>query len=567
MTVILAAVALAAVLGTGGCATGGTPIAPGASATGGTPIAPGASVTGGTPMHQGRKLVWSDEFDGNDLDPKKWKFRRTMYGKDCLYANDARTYSVTNGLLRLRVQKSGDSQKKFLLPEGVSTLDTMNYRYGYLEMRGRVPFRHGAWPSFWMQSAARSRTVDWMCETDVFEAFSSTNSLASAGHKWGHGKHCSTGGEKVGGKPFVFKDCSKLNEEFHVYGFEWNPREMKFYVDGVHYQTIFLDAKHDFTTKDGDLVGMGGFHDPEGIIFNNEIFTPGHGWCPKGRELTLADEPFPIEYDIDWVRLWQKPDSEERITYDLAKGGVIPEPEEGFEPLFDATVGTSGWQGSGSYKVLPDSPGILRCIPSADGQADASGGNFCTKKEYGNFVLRFEYCLQKNGNNGLGLRMKKVGDVAAYDGMCEVQLLDDGGSENYDAATKKVRCRTWQLTGAIYGVQPPRLDNALPQAYGKAFAPGGSYAHVAGQWNFMEVRAIGEEIEVWLNGFLINKADLSKWTGDGDTIDRRKHPGLHNRKGFIGWQGHGDPVQWRNVRIKELPDDATMSGYVASGRN
>ena len=325
--VMLAAVVLAAVPGVGGGATGGTPIAPGAK----------------TPMHEGRKLVWSDEFDGNDLDPLKWKFRRSMNGTDCLYANDARTYSVTNGLLRLRVQKSGDPQKKFLLPEGVSTLDTMNYRYGYLEMRGRVPFRHGAWPSFWMQSAARSRTVDWMCETDVFEAFSSTNSLESAGHKWGNGKHCSTGGEKVGGKPFVFKDCSKLNEEFHVYGFEWNPREMKFYVDGVHYQTIHLGEEHDFTVKDGDLAGMGGFHDPEGIIFNNEIFTPGHGWCPEGRELTLADEPFPIEYDIDWVRLWQKPGSEERITYDLAKGGVIPEPKVDIFRRGEFFVGCNYW--------------------------------------------------------------------------------------------------------------------------------------------------------------------------------------------------------------------------------
>ena len=37
------------------------------------------------------------------------------------------------------------------------------------------------------------------------------------------------------------------------------------------------------------------------------------------------------------------------------------------------------------------------------------------------------------------------------------------------------------------------------------------------------------------------------------TVDHKDHPGLHNAKGYIGWLGHGDPVAFRNVRIKELP--------------
>ena len=37
------------------------------------------------------------------------------------------------------------------------------------------------------------------------------------------------------------------------------------------------------------------------------------------------------------------------------------------------------------------------------------------------------------------------------------------------------------------------------------------------------------------------------------TPDHQKHPGLHNAKGYVGWLGHGDPVAFRNVRIKTLP--------------
>ena len=77
-------------------------------------------------------------------------------------------------------------------------------------------------------------------------------------------------------------------------------------------------------------------------------------------------------------------------------------------------------------------------------------------------------------------------------------------------------------------------------------------------WNFEEVRVIGSEIEVYLNGYLITKADVSKFKGNGDTPDHRKHPGLHNKKGRIGWLGHGHRVMWRNIRIKELPSDAKM---------
>ena len=69
-----------------------------------------------TPMHRGRQLVWQDEFKGNELDDRKWRFRRSMNSSDCAYANDARTYSVEDGFLKLRVQPSDNPKKLFLVP-------------------------------------------------------------------------------------------------------------------------------------------------------------------------------------------------------------------------------------------------------------------------------------------------------------------------------------------------------------------------------------------------------------------------------------------------------------------
>ena len=242
--------------------------------------------------------------------------------------------------------------------------------------------------------------------------------------------------------------------------------------------------------------------------------------------------------------------------------------DEGFVSLFNGKDLT-GWKGAtgmygvemlkmklenGTTKEVP----VLACFPER--KAEGQPGNLITEKEYRNFILRFEFMMPKNGNNGLGIRTPNAEVDAAYNAMCELQLLDDGGNEYYDAEKKKDKLAPYQYTGSVYGVVPALRDNVGKQIWGKDenFTGGGSYVRQPGMWNFEEVKVIGSEIEVYLNGYLITKADVSKFKGDGDTPDGRKHPGLHNTKGHISWCGHGCAVKWKNIRIKELPDDAKM---------
>ena len=124
------------------------------------------------------------------------------------------------------------------------------------------------------------------------------------------------GGEGSLKRAYFFKDCSKLNDEFHVYGFEWTPKEMSFYVDGEKYATFPIDEAGDYCPK--EKLGMAGHHDFHNININNEIFTPGHGWCPPEKRIT-ANDRLPIEYWIDWVRLYQK-DGELIRLPELEKG-------------------------------------------------------------------------------------------------------------------------------------------------------------------------------------------------------------------------------------------------------
>lgn len=247
--------------------------------------------------------------------------------------------------------------------------------------------------------------------------------------------------------------------------------------------------------------------------------------------------------------------------------GYDYEIDEGFVSIFNGK-NLDGWIGAKSiYGVDPAEPGVLRCFKDKIASAPESErhGNLVTEKKYRNFVLRFEFCMPANCNNGLGIRMASPSTHAAYDAMCELQLLDDGGSNYYDKAAKKDKLKPWQYTGSVYGIIPSKRDNVNKQIWGKDknFTGGGSYVRKPGMWNFAEVKVIGPEIEFNLNGYIVVDTDLSVFKGNGDTPDGKKHPGLHVPEGHIGWLGHGSDIKFRNIRIKELPDSARMSDVEA----
>src|SRR5262249_55358618 len=144
--------------------------------------------------------------------------------------------------------------------------------------------------------------------------------------------------------------------------------------------------------------------------------------------------------------------------------------------------------------------GLLVC--PADG-----GGNLFTRKEYSNFVFRFEFRTEPGGNNGIGIRAPLQGN-AAYAGM-EIQILDDS------APVYQGKLRPAQYHGSIYDVIPARQG----------------FLKKAGEWNKEEITADGRRVAVRLNGTIIVDADLDA-VQDPQTL--RKHPGLARPRGHIG---------------------------------
>ena len=255
-----------------------------------------------------RVLVWHEEFDGDALDSSSFGFERSMDNSDIAYSNDAQNVKVCNGNL---VLKANRTENGYTTAEGLSTKKTMAFKYGYLEMRARVPYSHGAWPSLWAKSSPthHEENVGWGAEVDIFEVFSSTNKLYPNLHKYGHdqGPHYDIQSTALKSNGYTFADGADLND-YHIYGFEWTKDYMKFYVDGVCYQTYDLNADYA-----ADLPGMDGYREYIYLLINNELFTQNSDWKPyAGCELTDSD-PMP-EYSIDYIRLYQDIQNESVLT-------------------------------------------------------------------------------------------------------------------------------------------------------------------------------------------------------------------------------------------------------------
>ena len=212
------------------------------------------------------------------------------------------------------------------------------------------------------------------------------------------------------------------------------------------------------------------------------------------------------------------------------------EAAEGFEVLFDGTS-MHKWTGNTTNYVPLD--GTIYVTAQYGGS-----GNLYTKKEYADFILRFEFQFVQEGvNNGIGIRTP-MGVDAAYHGM-EIQILD------HDAPIYK-NLREYQQHGSVYGIIPAKRVKFPP----------------LGTWNVEEIRAVGDRITVTVNGEVILDGDIREAcqghnvAPDGGkknpyTVDHRNHPGLFNASGHIGLLGHGAGIKFRNIRIKELPAPKT----------
>ena len=213
--------------------------------------------------------------------------------------------------------------------------------------------------------------------------------------------------------------------------------------------------------------------------------------------------------EISWRNVFVREISPDEATDILSESAD----DKGFVSIFNGKD-LSGWQGAtASYDVVD---GAIQC-------RKGTGGNLFTEKEYSDFVVRLEIKTPPAGNNGLAIRYPGKGNPA-FDGMTELQVLD----VEYPG-----KLAPYQFHGSAYSM----------------VAAHRGYLYPAGHWNYQEVTVVGSKIKVELNGSVILDCDLADVT---DEAKIKQHPGKDLKSGFFGFAGHNDPVQFRNITIKEL---------------
>ncbi len=157
------------------------------------------------------------------------------------------------------------------------------------------------------------------------------------------------------------------------------------------------------------------------------------------------------------------------------------------------------------------------------------GGDIWTKQQYGDFVLDLEFKVAEGTNSGIFIRTADIKQWL-HTGI-EIQVHDSHGMEKGN----KHSC------GAVYDVK----------------APSANPVKGPGEWNHITITAQGPKIHIVLNDVDIIDINLDNWTEAGKNPDGSKNKFKYAyadmaRKGVFGFQDHGKPVWYRNIRVKEL---------------
>lgn len=197
----------------------------------------------------------------------------------------------------------------------------------------------------------------------------------------------------------------------------------------------------------------------------------------------------------------------------------------GWRPLFDGRT-TAGWRG---YRMdtMPAGWSVVDGALTRTG----SGRDIITVDQFADFELELEWKLGPGGNSGIFYRVTEEGENTYHTGP-EMQVLDDAGHR--DGGNR--------LTAA-------------GSAYGLYAAPAGS-VKPAGEWNAVRIVVDGTHVEHWLNGHKVVEYELGSpdWEAKVKASKFVEWPAYGRAaRGHIGLQDHGDPVAFRNIRIRELP--------------
>lgn len=242
-------------------------------------------------------LVWSDEFQGTGLDPAKWSIQvgdgcaldLCGWGNNELQWYQADNVEVAGGFLTITARAEPAGGRAYTSAR-IRTLGKGDWTYGRVDVRARLPLGRGLWPAVWMLPS-EDRYGSWAAsgEIDIVELVGHepdrVHGTLHYGGEWPDNVYS--------GAPFVL-GSGTFADRFHTFTLEWEEGEMRWYVDGEHYQT-----QTDWRSTGGPYPAP--FDQPFHLVLNVAV---GGNWpgYPDARTV------FPQAMVVDYVRVFTRKD-------------------------------------------------------------------------------------------------------------------------------------------------------------------------------------------------------------------------------------------------------------------
>ena len=238
-------------------------------------------------------IVWSDEFNGTNLNPTVWTYDTGTGCPNCGWGNSELEYYtsrtnnafVSGGLLHIVAQEESYGGQSYTSAR-MKSQGRFSCQYGRLEWRAKLPSGVGCWPALWLLGT-NFTTIGWPgCgEIDVMENNGSTpGTVQSALH---------SGSDETGYYNFLNGD-SVTN--FHTYTLDWSPTAILYYVDGHLYQSQ--------SNWDSSVGGAYPFPFNQPFFFIMNLAIGGDFLSNPSQSAINAGTAFPAEMQVDYVRIY-----------------------------------------------------------------------------------------------------------------------------------------------------------------------------------------------------------------------------------------------------------------------
>ncbi|KPB04766.1 carbohydrate binding domain-containing protein [Bacillus sp. CHD6a] len=261
------------------------------------------------------QLVWEDNFEGTELDQSKWSYDTGNgfvqpdgnyvpgWGNEELqyYKEDNVSLEGGNLVLTGKSENASDEYGTYDYTSGkIHTKGKFNQKYGKFEAKIKMPAGQGYWPAFWMMPE-KDKYGGWAAsgEIDIMEAAGGDlNKVGGAihyGSQWPNNTYTA--------KDYHFGEGTDITD-FNVYSVEWEPGEIRWYVNDELFQTL-----NNWTSLNGDNGTKYSYPAPFDqefyLIFNLAI----GGWYGGGPNESTE---FPGKMEVDYVKVYELPEDQYR---------------------------------------------------------------------------------------------------------------------------------------------------------------------------------------------------------------------------------------------------------------